>query len=145
MKNEKRKRAAVTALMLTMLFGFATGAAGTDDDPLISLSYITNVVMPYIDEAVSSNGSAFEVVEVPKGKTVNLGASTEAILRSGDGTVVLSSGAAGGFTDVTNGRDTLAGEAVLANHHLVCPRNDGRGIKAESKLYIMIKGAYDIR
>lgn len=57
MKNEKRKRAAVTALMLTMLFGFATGAAGTDDDPLISLSYITNVVMPYIDEAVSSSGS----------------------------------------------------------------------------------------
>ena len=73
------------------------------------------------------------------------GASTEAILRSGDGTVVLSSGAAGGFTDVTSGRDTVAGEAVLANHHLVCPRNDGRGIKAESKLYIMIKGAYDIR
>ena len=46
---------------------------------------------------------------------------------------------------MTSGRDTVGGEAVLANHHLVCPRNDGRGIKAESKLYIMIKGAYDIR
>lgn len=145
MKNERRKKAAVTALMLTTLFTFATGAAGTDDDPLISLSYITNVVMPYIDEAVSSGSSAFEVVEVPKGKTVTLGESSEAILRSGDGTVVLSASSAGGFTDVTSGRDTLSGEAVLANHHLICPRNDGRGIKAESKLYIMIKGAYDIR
>ena len=145
MKNEKRKKAALTALLMTAAFAFATGAAGTDDDPLISLSYITNVVMPYIDEAVSSGNAAIEVVEVPKGGTVTLGASSEAILRSGDGTVVLASGAAGGFTDVTDGRDISGGEAVKANHHLICPRNDGRSIRAESKIYIMIKGAYELK
>lgn len=142
---KKRKRIFLTAAALTLAFSAAaSGAVGSDDDPLISLSYITNVVMPYIDRAVSSSGGEFTVVEVPAGKSITAGAGAELILRSGDGVISLYSGASGGFADVTSGRDTLSGEKAEVNHHLICPRSDGRSIKANSKLYVMVKGAYEI-
>lgn len=142
----KRKKIFWTAAALTLgLSAVCSGAVGSDDDPLISLSYITNVVMPYIDEAVSNTGTAeFEVVEVPTGKSITAGGGAELILRSGKGVVSLDKSASGGFTDVTDGKDITSGEIAEANHHLICPRSDGRSIKAESKLYIMVKGAYEI-
>ncbi len=145
MKKKYGKKIIAAALVAIPSLAFLTGVAGTDADPLISLSYITEVVMPYVDEAVSSAGSSFEVVEVPAGKAIALGASTEMILRSGEGRVVLSSDAAGGFTDVTDGCDVGAGEVVQANHHLICPRSDGRSVKAVSKLFVMVKGYYEIK
>lgn len=146
MKKNNRKKFFAAVLLLSLAFCIVSnGAVGSDDDPLISLSYITNVVMPYIDNAVSSaSGSSFSVVEVPDGKSIRAGEGTELILRSGDGTVVLSKSAAGGFTDVTDGRDIANGEIVLANHHLICPRSDGRSIKAKGTVYMMVKGSYEI-
>lgn len=144
MKKQSVKKKLAVAVILSISLTFLIGAAGTESDPLISLSYITNVLMPYIDNATASSGSSFSVIEVPQGATLTLGEGVEMILRSGDGVVTLSKTASGGFTDVTDGRDIGAGEVVSVNHHLVCPRNDGRSVRAKTKLYVMVKGAYDI-
>lgn len=142
MKGQK-KTILITALTVTVLFmGIAIGAAGTDDDPLISLSYIENVLMPYIDEATGSAG--FTVVELNAGQSLVAKAGSEIILRSGEGMVSIPKNASGGFTDVTKGADISNGDMAEANHLLICPRSDGRKIKANTKVYLMIRGSYEI-
>lgn len=143
-----KKRNKVLLMILVLVLGFTmcvSGAAGSTEDPLISLSYITNVLMPYIDDATQNvGGSEYVVVELSAGESLKTGSSTEVIWRSGEGTIVLSSGAAGGYTDVTAGRDIGNGETVSANHLLICPRADGRSIRAKTKAYMMVRGYYEI-
>ncbi len=142
----KKKNVIIGALILTLLFGVSTfGNIGSEDDPLISLSYIESVVMPYIDQAVEdASASEFMVVELKKGESLVAKAGSEIILRSGDAFVSIPSSAAGGFTDVTKGGDIGNGDKIEANHLLICPRSDGRKIEAKSGAFFMIRGAYEI-
>lgn len=126
---------------------------GSGDDPLISKSYIDDVLLPkiyaYIDNAVGGNASAgvsnsFEVVTVGAGKKVTGGAGTEMILRMGSGSIIAS--ARGGLADATMGADLGDGAAIPSNHLLIVPLNDGRGVRiaSESDAILMIKGSYNI-
>jgi hypothetical protein len=47
--------------------------------------------------------------------------------------------------DVTSGRDLTSNERVAANHLLLVPRNDGRGILAEGKVWALVRGVYTIK
>lgn len=142
----QKKNIIIGALLATLLLAtVVNGAVGSDDDPLISLSYIENVVMPYIDQAMGNTGGGYKVVELKKGQSLVADASCEIILRSGDCAVVIPSSAGGGFTDITAGRDSVNGEKVIANHLYICPRSDGRKMKASSStVYFMVRGSYDI-
>lgn len=145
MNTQKRKRLYCLLAGGLLLFSVCVSGAGGQDDPLISLSYITNVVMPYIDTAVEDAAApAFEVVELKKGQTITLGAGSEVILRSGEGTVSLAAGAAGGFTDVTAGCDISGGDMALPNHLLLCPRADGRSLYAKTMVYLMVRGPWSV-
>lgn len=123
----------------------------TEADPIITKSYIEQVVVPqiyaYIDESAAMNSSAtsFNVVTVEAGKTVLGGEGTEFILRMGTGKIIGT--ARGGFADVTVGTDLPDGTDIPANHHLICPLADGRGLKINSTgdAIIMIKGPYTIQ
>lgn len=141
----------IGALMCTLIYAFA--APGTNDDPLVSLSYITDTVVPeihkYIDEKIKSvssgssdEASVFTVVDVKKGQTVKAGKGCELILRMGSGTIIGSQ--SGGISDVTAGYDLADGTIMPANHLLICPLDDGRGIKVSADGKIMIKGAYTL-
>ena len=144
MKGQK-KTVLITALAVIVLFmGIAIGAAGTDEDPLISLSYIENVLMPYIDEATSSEDPGFVVVELEAGRSLVAYSGSEIILRSGEGLISIPKNASGGFTDVTKGADISNGDMAEANHLLICPRSDGRKIKANTKVYLMVRGSYEV-
>ena len=130
---------------------------GSDGDPLISKSYIDSVVLPqiysYIDSAVAglkpSVGTVqtdkFEVVNVGAGKQVIAGAGTELILRMGSGSIIGS--ARGGIADTTDGTDLQNGSAIPANHLLIVPLGDGRGMQISSggDAIVMIKGSYEIK
>jgi len=119
---------------------------GTQTDPLISKSYVDNVLKPEIYEYVDAKASeGFVVVNVPKGKTVICGAGTEMILRMGSAEVIGS--ARGGIADVTMGVDLADGIAVPSNHMLIVPLDDGRGVKidANTEAILMIKGKYTIK
>ncbi len=147
MKRGTLKKIFYITMAIMLLFAiYAKGNVGTDSDPLISLSYITNVVMPYIDNAVASSSSdGFEVVEIKKGGVITFGSGTEFILRSGEGIVSLDASASGGFTDVTSGLDITNGDALSTNHLMICARDDGRKVKTNSLVYMMVRGDYTIR
>lgn len=130
--------------LLLLVGGYAAGQAaaaaatttqsppepGSHLDPLITKSYFDQWV-------------TLQVVTVPAGKTLIGQAGAEFILRGGRATAIAS--ANGGLSDVTDARDIRQGENVIANHLLVIPRTDGRGLKALTDLFVMVRGAYEIK
>ncbi len=138
MKTRKSRNLVVPVLVLGVLLGwfgkgFAAGdpaLPGSEADPLVSKSYVD---------------SKFKmvVVEVPAGGQLLGSAGTEIIVRSGTATVIDTP--QGGLSDVTEGRDLKKGEPAPANHLLIVPRDDGRGIKAVTPLFVMVRGAYSLQ
>lgn len=134
---------------------------GSSDDPLITLSYVNDVLIPqmksYVDASVSSvssgssetvvtatgTASAYNVVNVSKGQTVIGGKSCQMIMRMGEGTIVATS--KGGVADVTLGSDLADGTAAPSNHLLIVPLDDGRGIEMKTDGILMISGSYSVQ
>lgn len=153
------------ALVLCALLGTAVFGAGTEDDPLISLSYLEKVVLPDLTEqleekfdtlstqvdqrleqieesGVVSEGASYVTVEVFAGQTVLGHAGTELIVRIGNATAVCPG--INGLVDATGGLDLTDGKAIVNNHVYIIPREDGRGVSFNDDGWIMIKGGYDI-
>lgn len=105
-------------------------APGSDADPLVTKSYVDQFL-------------ALVVFELAKGQTLVGGAGTEIIVRSGTAKAV--AGQLGGVCDLTGGRDLAQGETVKANHLLLVPRADGRGIRADTAVWVMVRGPYTIK
>lgn len=154
-----KKRIGILLLAVVLLSGMTLVFAanpGSDEDPLISKSYIDNVLMPqiysYIDKAVGSSGtdrptgetSAFEVVNISPGQRLTAGAGTELILRMGSGTIIGSM--RGGISDTTDGVDLADGTPIPPNHLLIVPLADGRGLQLDNNgdAIVMVKGSYTL-
>lgn len=131
---KKRVLTVGIALCLLLVAGVFAAEPGTDGDPLITRSYVESVIYP---------STRFQVVSVPAGKSVILSAGTEAILRMGNCTVIGTQ--KGGISDVTMGYDLADGIQVQGNHHLICPLDDGRGLRTSTECLVMIKGNYTIK
>ena len=161
----KKKKATViivaVALIASLTAGYiALADAGSSDDPLVSLSYLTSIFKPEIlnevdqrvstkvSEAVSSQGQTggggyvYTAVEVLAGQTILGAEGTELILRSGEAVSVCPG--TNGLVDATGGLDLLGGLAVSPNHVYIIPREDGRGITMTTDGFVMIKGSYKI-
>ena len=128
---------------------------GGEDDPIISLSYIENTVIPelkkYVDAkiaAISGNSgnsgkaSVFEVVEISQGQKLIAEAGTELILRMGTATIIATQ--KGGLADTTAGYDLPNLSNMPSNHLLIVPLSDGRGLVAQTDIIVMVKGGYSI-
>lgn len=89
-----------------------------------------------------SAANRFEAVEVKAGSKVMLGASAEIVLRSGRAKAI--AGTYGGLADVAAGVDLQTGDSITPNHLLLIARDDGRGIIAETDIWVLIKGKYTI-
>lgn len=154
-----KKRFGILIFIMVLLCGMTLVFAanpGSDTDPLISKSYIDNVLMPqiysYIDKAVAGGStsqptgetSVFEVVNIKAGQRLICGKGTELILRMGSGTVIASM--RGGIADVTAGVDLGSGDAIPSNHLLIVPLSDGRGLQFDDSgdAIVMVKGSYSI-
>lgn len=145
--------AVIAALLATYVF--TTLASGTENDPLVSLSYLTNVFKPALktelknelssDGGASSGGASFEVVQLAKGKTLTASGSAELVLRSGGAVCVVPSTASGGLSNLTSGTEQADGEKVEANSLYLISRGDGRGFQATSSCYVMVRGAYTVQ
>ena len=150
-------------VMLVSSFVFTVLAApGSSEDPVISLSYITDILWPEIKEYVdnskaqnlpeSGNGhitpegmeysDTFKVVSLTAGQKLIGGDGCEVILRSGNLAVIASE--RGGVSDVTAGIDLPGGTLSPANHLMIIPVNDGRGFIVNADSYVMVKGDYKI-
>ncbi len=131
-----KKRIAIVLAVLGVLFVAGSYAAqpGTQEDPLITKSYVESVLYPEMK---------FKVVEIPAGKSVICSSGTEMILRMGTCSVIGTE--KGGVSDVTMGYDLANGTNVQGNHLLIVPIDDGRGVKTSTNCLIMIKGSYSIQ
>ncbi|MDO4563595.1 MAG: hypothetical protein Q4C12_07145 [Clostridia bacterium] len=130
------------ALVCTSVYVSAQG--GDENDPLVAKSYLDTSVIPYLEGLISSSQESltFTVVSLSAGQTVTCAQGCEIILRMGSANVFSTE--KGGIADVTIGGDWPNGSAVPANHHLIVPLADGRGITAATDCIVMIKGKYEI-
>lgn len=151
------KNTLIFVLIAAFAFSLVVFAApGSDEDPLISLSYITDKLIPeihsYVDEKIQEAHKddetepardGFVVVDVKKGQKVVCEAGCELILRMGSATINAS--ASGGLSDVTLGGDLQQDTPMPANHLLIVPVSDGRGVTMTTDGKIMIKGTYTLK
>lgn len=161
MKISKKVKTALIFSAVCMLISsvMVFAAPGDGDDPLVTLSYITDVLLPDIDsridkkvttsvnEAMQSTetaqgGDSFVLVSVDKGYRIICEEGTELVVRSGAGTVIATS--QGGLADLTAGVDLGDGNAIPLNHHLLVPRSDSRGLEFDTNALVLIKGAYKV-
>lgn len=155
MKFKKTTAALGVALALAAT-GMAYSEPGTESDPLISLSYLEerlDELKDYVDSKTGSSGTqspsspldnSLVVVELFNGQMLIGDAGSEIILRSGSATAITS--ASGGLSDVTAGTDIAEGKPIPANHLLIIPRSDGRGIfVTKNSTFVMVRGGYTIR
>ena len=127
----------------SILIAAAAGSPGSQDDPVVTKSYVDQKIAQLSGGIPAGGGSpVFTVIEVEAGKKVIGAEGTEMILRGGEA-VALDNGV-DGISDVTSGTDLKKGTVITRNHHLLVPKADGRGIQATAKIWVMVKGAYTI-
>jgi hypothetical protein len=179
--NLKFAAAAVVAGVSLVAVGVWYGAAraavaepGSVDDPLVTKSYVEQLVAgladkAYVDQAVAGRADKAYVDQALKGlvdksyletrlslmnasyQVVTLAKGQRMIGESGT-EMVLRAGKAtaivsakGGVLDATGGVDLGQGETVKPNHLLVIPVADGRGLNATTDVILIVKGNYSVR
>jgi hypothetical protein len=142
----------------------ADGAYSSVDDPLVSLSYVNDVLAPeimgqimeriekeyvHINDISAMSAGNYSLVSLTKGQTLMADSCCEIVLLDGEATVVVTavsnveSGV--GISDLTVGSVAVNGELLLTNHYLVIPKADGRGLAATSDTAnILVRGEYHI-
>ena len=145
-----------TLIVVVSMVYASTKDLGSKDDPIVTLSYLEEQITrlkDYIDKKStlsdgsqpisSADGATYEVVELEKGQYLVAGAGTEIILRAGEATAIISP--LGGLSDVTGARDIQQDERIPTNHLLIIPRDDGRGLRALSDSFLLVRGKYTIK
>lgn len=165
MKNKIKKIGIGLSAMIILLGATAVfSEPGSESDPLVTLSYVEKKIDQlkyYVDEKIGNkntdnkNVSSWVVVEVPAGKSLICKDGTEIILRSGNAksiskiTKEIKNGIEmitdNGLADVTAGKDLAMEENIISNHLLIVPRDDGRGARALTNCFFLVKGDYEIK
>ena len=164
MKPKKKILALLLAAVILTGGISALAAAGTSDNPLVTLSYLTDTFKKSIlaqtdsklaaaqstyeaklEQKIQSSGNsgttigAYSVVRMTNGQTLTLNKNCEVMLRSG--TVQYSGNA---LTDTTSGSVLAQGSTVQKNHLYLSA--DGTAIlQATSSVTILIRGNYHIK
>ncbi|MCL2353845.1 MAG: hypothetical protein FWC69_04360 [Defluviitaleaceae bacterium] len=129
--------ATTTALALgTFLIANASSNPGGVEDPLVTRSYLYQLL------GSTSQPFIFTPVQVFAGQTIIGGEGTEIILRSGQGQAHVPG--PDGIVNITSGLDMQQGASITANHFLIIPRADGRGVFALTDAWFLVKGDYEI-
>ncbi|MDP4095031.1 MAG: SH3 domain-containing protein [Bacillota bacterium] len=141
----------IALFMLVQIVQAAVTQPGTNDDPVVTKSYVDSTVQALKDQinvlesrlTSGGGGSAgFTVATASAGQYVYTGSGTEIIVRSGSTTAV--KGDAGGLSDVTSAKDLAGGASISLNHLLISSRDDNRGFHADSQCTFLVRGSYRI-
>ena len=141
-----------TAVLLATVTAF--GAAGTESDPLVSKSYVDDKINQVLEivnggsvsvdgNIAPASGASYTPVYASVGQIVLGGEGTEIILRSGKANIYIEG--ADGLVDSTTGQNLKTGDVATANHMMIVPRDDGRGVKVTEAAWFLIKGDYTIK
>lgn len=142
------------ALMTTVTLA---AEAGSDRDPLVTLSYLNDTffsqIMQRVDQKIADrNGqlnqqggsvsSSFAVVTLSQGQTLTGDIGCEILLRVGSAVCVSPSDP--GLIDETTAA-SLSNGGALAQNHLYMMTIEGRGIQASSAtVKVLVRGSYTI-
>lgn len=155
------KRKIIIVVLFAVLVGAALSAAvyaavsyGTKDDPLISKSYLDEVLQPRLEadfqaeldaaiEGVENAGSGdFIVITLKSGQTVTCGVGCELMLRIGS--AVAQGPDYPVLVDTTSGQSVASGSEMKTNH-LYMVTIAGNGFKATAgTTKLLIKGDYTV-
>lgn len=148
--------------------GLISAQAGDSGDPLVTKSYVDQLVKQEIaklnggsnSSSSSSNNSGstggttsestasdkMEIVTIKPGQQLIAKGGTEFVIRAGKAVIYSADGS--GVSDLTDGADLMDGAAAPSNHLLQFPR-DGRGITAvdatKNSVIVMVRGDYSIK
>lgn len=154
----KKKIAVIVlcAVLAGALLGAGVYAAvsyGTQNDPLITKSYVDSVLIPQLEQQFADeleakmpdspeSGDDFVLLTLGSGEKVSCGQGCEIILREGAAMSFAPSSPA--MVDTTGGASLQAGGYLMANH-LYVVINDNSGFTAAGDVTkVLIKGDYSI-
>ena len=133
----------VSLALVTVVANAETLLPGSSGDPVVTKSYV-DTKLAELESKLSTQGGSetYTPVMIPANKTLIGGQGTEIIFRAGEATTI--DNGANGVSDITAGKDLRTGESLTLNHLLVIPKEDGRGIKANTEVWVLIRGAYKL-
>lgn len=126
---------------LTIVAAAASADPGSEKDPLVTKSYVDNLIAQIKGSGGTSN--SYTAIQLTAGQKLIGNEGTEIILRSGEATAI--DNGANGISDLTGGKDLMTGNGINPNHLLLVPRSDGRGIAATTDIWVMVRGSYNIK
>ncbi|MFR1189391.1 MAG: hypothetical protein ACLSDI_02540 [Oscillospiraceae bacterium] len=157
------KKKTLTTIILVVVLAMVAGVTvyavanyGSKDDPLVTSSYLQDVVQPRMEDAYRStlDGEVRDMEDqfadqvaaraVPtcltleNGQTLTGRAGTEILMRTGTAAVMQSAA-----IDLTTGQTTAVGEKLTENH-LYLVQADDSGIQATADTTVMVRGSYSI-
>ena len=142
----------VALAMVAAVTVYAVANYGTKEDPLVTSSYLQDVVQPRMEDAYRStlDGEVREMedqfadqvaaalVTLESGQTLTGRAGTELLMRTGTAAVTQSAA-----IDLTTGESAAVG-AKLTENHLYLVQADGAGIQATADTTVMVRGGYSV-
>ncbi len=165
MKNLKKSVLTFVLIITILTFGVSADEAySSKNDPLVSLSYVNDVLGPQIMKQVlekidsqyvkisditDMSSGDYQLVTLSKGDTLMCKGVCEIVLLSGNATTIITSSsnieAGQGLVDVTDGAIVTNGVLIKANHKIIIPKADGRGIIVTGdSVSLLVRGAYTI-
>ena len=158
------KKKTLTTIILVVVLAMVAGVTvyavanyGSKDDPLVTSSYLQDVVQPRMEDAylstltgavremedqfadqVAAAGGSYVLVTLADGQSLTGRAGTEILMRTG--TAALTHSAA---VDLTSGEIAAVG-AKLTENHLYLVQEDGAGVLASADTTVMVRGGYSV-
>ena len=147
----------VALAMVAAVTVYAVANYGTKEDPLVTSSYLQDVVQPRMEDAyrstldgevremedqfadqVAAAGGSYVLVTLASGQTLTGRAGTELLMRTGTAAVTQSAA-----VDLTSGSTAAVGTKLTENH-LYLLQTDGAGVRASADTTVMVRGSYSV-
>ena len=156
-KNLKRKIIPVIiSVVLIFILCIPASAEETEDDPLVTLSYVNEVLKPQIiaevleqlgDGVVVTGNSAYKDIFTEGGKMLRLGSDCEFIYRGGGAVIITTSTDMGdGVTDMSARTEFFSGKTLEFGHVYYASESDARKfiLITGERAYFTIRGSYEV-
>lgn len=140
--------AVLAVLLLAGVTAYAATTYGSQDDPLITRSYLDDVLKPELEgelqtkldaaaaELQRSASGEFSRVELSVGQTLRCAAGSELLPVSG------AVSALNGLTDTTEGAAVASGTALSANHLYLAAEESGAA--AAGAAVVLVSGSWHV-
>lgn len=154
--------AVLVCALLAGAFSFSLVSYSDGSDPLVTLSYLTEIILPQFKKdvlmevakgdtgepsvAASDESSSYTLLELEYGQKVYAESVLEFIVRPGSEVCVISPFDEQGVANITGSKEYLNGDTIEYNAYCLIPRGgDGRGIEVlNEKSYILVRGEYSV-